>query len=244
MIERILNSPPKWFRRFGDRQPTKNGELIFRDNGAKILAVAHLDTVGHSRPILTRSKVHCPQLDDRLGVWAIIHRVGNKADWLFTDNEEWGVSTGGEFTPPKEYNWIFSFDRAGTIAAHYQYDSLAWLCALSQFKIAYGSYSCIADMDHLGCCGINWGIGYHHQHTARCFAHWGEVRICTNAALAFIAEFANTPFPHVATDPWADDYDREGGEFQQCYCCREWFPSRLLFHGMCEFCEFQHAKTF
>ena len=98
------------------------GQLIYRDNGAKVLAVAHLDYVGWTHPYFTRHgrRINAMQLNDRLGAWVILdllHDLGldpDKYDILLCDMEEVGDSTAQFFKPKKQYNWIFEFDRAGT----------------------------------------------------------------------------------------------------------------------------------
>lgn len=119
----------------------------------------------------------CPQLDDRLGAWVcmdVLPRFGITCDVLLTTDEERGASTAKTFKPPKgkQYNWIFSFDRAGTDAVTYQYDDDDWEKALrnSGFKVGHGSYSCIASAEHLGVCGVNVGVAYYENHTKHSFA--------------------------------------------------------------------------
>jgi hypothetical protein len=124
-------------------------------------------------------RVFCPSLDDRLGVYLLselLPLLGVKFDLLLTDGEERGCSTARWFVPPRRYNWMFSFDRAGTDVVMYQYDSPAnrRLLHRAGFRVGLGSYSDIADLWFLGCAGFNFGCGYHRQHKPDCFADLGE----------------------------------------------------------------------
>jgi len=127
---------------FGDKaEYDHSGRYVFIDNGAKVLAVAHLDTVGGSswknngtkqKPLWEKVKYGIPeplyygskadveitsiQLDDRLGVWLItnvLSKLDMQYDILLTTDEEIGASTARNFDTKKQYNWIFEFDRRG-----------------------------------------------------------------------------------------------------------------------------------
>jgi len=138
--EKELFADPQKF--FGDNA-VSYGQYIFIDNGANVLAVGHLDTVGEhgewrnvgtkkepkyqripseNKPALiyktqTDAVIESIQLDDRLGVWLITdvlpRLLGNQYDILLSTNEEVGASTASLFNPDKKYNWIFEFDRRG-----------------------------------------------------------------------------------------------------------------------------------
>ena len=151
-------------------------QYAFRDNGSKILAVAHCDTVqGISRHFSVARGDHgdivfSPQLDDRLGVYTILDllpSLGINVDVLLTENEERGQSTAAHFVTSKKYNWIVEFDRRGSGAVVYDYENAeAW--AHEFFGLDYGTFSDISCLQHLGCIGINVGVGYHHEHTDWC----------------------------------------------------------------------------
>ena len=186
----VLTADKWWFAQFGESLiptlPTRH--LIFKDNGSDILGVGHLDTVECHRNIgtpeglaahqqamdLARHRQTGPQLDDRLGVWAMLSVLPEhmEFDVLLTDNEEIGQSTAAEFTPPsgKQYNWVFELDRRGDGCVLYQYGSKKWNKALHKagFRINRGSFSDIGYLDHLGVQCVNIGIGYQNEHTLRC----------------------------------------------------------------------------
>lgn len=157
----------------------------FQGNNSPVLAVAHLDTV---QPNRTLSLTSTPDagilatsggLDDRLGVYVITHllpALGILPDILLTTDEELGQSTAYDFLPDNHkadgfagYNWMFSFDRAGTDVVSYQYetDDLNARIRQAGAQPGQGSYSDISDLDHLGCSGVNWGVGYQDYHSPR-----------------------------------------------------------------------------
>jgi len=186
----VLCADRWWFGQFGESLitdlPTRH--LIYQDNGADILAVGHIDTVDNHRSTQTEAGEEAhkktmdlaryyqtgPQLDDRLGVWALLSVLPDfmNYDVLLTDNEEIGQSTAAHFEPPngKVYNWIFELDRRGDGCVLYQYGSKKWNRELSKagFRIDRGSFSDIGYLDHLGVQAANIGIGYDHEHTLAC----------------------------------------------------------------------------
>lgn len=150
---------------------------MFIDNGAKVLAVAHLDATG-AEPHFGRVSIKGDEwvlarwLDDRLGVFLILDVLPHffTYDILLTSGEETGKSSARFFNPPKgrEYNWMFEPDRMRTDVVHYQYYShqMSEAVKAAGFTVyTHGSYSDIAELDDLGCCGINWGIGYEDNHS-------------------------------------------------------------------------------
>lgn len=166
---------------------TKHGDMMFQDNNADILAVAHLDTVDFnpkykvdkSDPANVVIK-NCPQLDDRLGAWVILHLLPHmfpqlRYDILLTDSEEIGESTAQYFETEKQYNWMFEFDRNGVDSVTYGYGNPEWDAEMSQIsQVGRGSFSDISYLDHLGCRGVNVGVGYYNQHTSFCHANIAE----------------------------------------------------------------------
>lgn len=187
------------FRKLGDNIANPLGELIHIDNGAPILGIAHLDTVKWDTPEIAGDKIYCPQLDDRLGAFVLLSllpQLGVTCDVLLTDQEEKCDSTA-QYFEGREYNWIFSFDRAGSDVVTYQYDCPDWSWALAEYyPIGIGSYSDISECQHLGVCGANIGVGYHRQHTLDCYA---DLDVTLSQALKF-REFAENwaefKFPH------------------------------------------------
>ena len=186
----VLTADRWWFAQFGESLitdlPTRH--LIYQDNGADILGVGHIDTVDNHRSTQTEAGLEAhskamnlaryhqtgPQLDDRLGVWALLSVLPEHMNYdvLLTDNEEIGQSTAAEFEPPsgKSYNWIFELDRRKDGCVLYQYGSKKWNKELTKagFRIDRGSFSDIGYLDHLGVQGVNIGIGYDHEHTLAC----------------------------------------------------------------------------
>lgn len=186
----------------------KGGLLIHRDNGAKVLGVAHLDYVGERKPMFTyhvdkkrKRHVVCDRLDDRLGAYMLLDmlpRLGVQCDVLLTDNEEMCQSTARDFVTSKQYNWMFSFDRRGTDVVMYQYDTQerADLLEAHGFTVGTGSYSDIACLDGLGVTGFNFGCGYYEQHTSRCNANLSEVESQAEQFVSFWASMKDTHLPH------------------------------------------------
>ncbi|WP_437230180.1 hypothetical protein SH661x_001823 [Planctomicrobium sp. SH661] len=179
-IELRCRMPIDAFRTMGDTIDTEDGQLTFIDRGGDTLAVAHLDFVDWTRPRISRSgeTIRCPQLDDRLGAWTILDllpTLGIHSDILLTDSEEIGRSTAQHFRAGKQYNWIFQFDRRGTDAVLYHYDSDENRNRLEHhgFTIGRGSFSDICYLD-LDCSGWNIGTGYHHEHSRRCYARLSD----------------------------------------------------------------------
>ena len=210
------------FRTLGDTIDTPTGQLTYIDNGASVLAVGHLDYVDWTRPRISRSgqTIRCPQLDDRLGVWTILDvlpKLGINVDVLLTDSEEIGQSTAQWFDSPKRYNWMVEFDRRGTDAVLYQYDTDEQRERLEDvgFDIGRGSFSDISYLEHLGICGFNVGIGYHHEHTRRCYAKlndtWSQIRKFER----YWSSWRDTPMEYVKAPvkPVSGWWDYE------CYVC-------------------------
>lgn len=176
----------------GEVKQTVNGVYIYKDNGASILAVAHLDMVNElkhfiiagegkvtvDKSIITvRPKsnngtvVLSTALDDRLGAYLILDllpQLGMKYDILLTEGEESGRSTAQYFEPPKgkKYRWMFSFDRSGTDVVMYEYETDKAVDRLRGvgFDVGIGSFSDICYLDHLKCTGFNFGTAYYANH--------------------------------------------------------------------------------
>jgi hypothetical protein len=220
-----LTRPIDDFDEVAERHDTPDGPYFFQDNGAKVLAVAHLDDVMWSTPVKRSHKVYCPQLDDRLGVFCILGllpQLGINVDVLLTDGEEMGRSTGYYFDPPKEYNWFVEFDRAGSDVVMYQYETRKKKNLLKQygFKTAFGAFSDISSMDHLGVWAFNVGIGYYAQHTQNC---WANLQVTKSQVLKFAKfweDHKDTPYAHNFTQPkrkkkskWANRSNYYDGQY-------------------------------
>lgn len=170
------------FEQFGNRFETPNGPYFYKDNGADILAVAHLDSklgATHSVPLKLSDDTlfFCPTLDNRAGVYAILNYLagmGIKYDVLLTTNEENVMSTAIYFNPPKgkKYKWMFSFDSPGKTVSLYNYKCQKAVQILKDAgwqQVEAGRYSDIVDLEHLRCKGFNFGSGVYAEHTTRCY---------------------------------------------------------------------------
>ena len=228
-----LRSPIDAFRSQGAVLETQHGPLIFQDNGANILAVAHLDTVhvtGAAKPRIKKNKAYGPQLDDRLGVWTLLHLLPTlgapKYDILLCDSEEIGQSTAQYFETNKDYNWIFEFDRAGTDVVLYDYEDENTVTLLQNegFKVGVGAFTDICELEHLGCKAFNFGVGYHKQHTAQCHADLNDTiqmasKFCEFAHAYKDIHLEHTPSPHTKT-VW--EYDDGIDICNDCHTVLDW----------------------
>ena len=191
--------------------------FYFQDNGADILAVAHLDTVQSDRSCkvvdTAAGLLACSGgLDDRLGAYVILDmlpKLGVKCDILLTTDEECAMSTAQEFVPHKSYNWMIQFDRGGTDVVMYQYEQpdYAFLVEESGARVGVGSYSDIADLDHLGCAGFNWGVGYQEYHSERSHAWLEDTFRSVARFVKFYMANADEFLPHVSLLGELDDDD-------------------------------------
>jgi hypothetical protein len=130
---------------------------------------------------------------------------GVKADLLFTDCEEMGMTTVTDFVPPRQYRFALAMDRAGSDTVLYQYEEYKqWeaCCRDHLGPLGMGTYSDIVDAeDALGCAAVNVGVGYHKQHTPKC---WADLRM-TRRQMARVAAF----IPHAlraAPDSFTSQY--------------------------------------
>jgi hypothetical protein len=242
-----INQPEKWFESYGKVYNTANGSIIYKDNGSKVLAVAHLDTVQNpsikgimtttvnrvvtsknirndflpvkprdpntivkpkikpkphktilqklitrkkdqpektSSPLMSNKKslhcLHASGLDDRLGVFIILHllpQIGANVDILFTTGEESGMSTAMHFADTVDgvkdkYNWMVEFDRRSDDLVMYEYESNEYskLAEDAGFIVGVGSYTDICDLYSLEVAGFNIGTGYYRAHSINSFA--------------------------------------------------------------------------
>ena len=198
---------------WGDSIKNPVGELYFQDNGANVLAVAHLDSVMVSKPYKKGSFVIAPQLDDRLGAWVILNllpQLNIKVDVLLTDCEEVAKSTAEHFEPDKQYNWMVEFDRHGSDIVMYQYEHTDYVNLLEKFgfKCGFGSFSDICTLDHLDIMGFNVGIGYYREHTKHCYADLAITKKQVLKFAEFWQEYKDTPLPQLEeqyfNNPWND----------------------------------------
>lgn len=208
----------KDFAKMGEVQATDsdNGLLVHIDNGADVLAVCHLDWVLHQAPIIIDNYIHCGQLDDRLGAWVILHYLptltNTKYDILLCDLEEVGKSTAKHFKTTKKYNWMFEFDRMGKDVVMYQYGNDKMKEMLKGYGFenhSRGSFTDIAALESLGCRGFNIGVGYHGQHTERCYANLDDTISNVDKFVKMLDEQAKTHLPFVKEEFKHIGYNRE-----------------------------------
>jgi hypothetical protein len=187
-----------------------DNRYFFRDNGSNILAVAHLDTALQMIPIVPMFpyyngfNVVSPQLDDRMGAFILLDvlpKLKILPDILLTVGEEYGASTAACFTTKKKYNWGFEFDRNGHDTVLYQYGhsgSEIWQEAIksSGLQLGHGSFSDIAELDHLGCKFMNIGCGYHGEHNTYCYAILEETCVQINRFKNFWNMYKDERFIH------------------------------------------------
>lgn len=192
-----------------EREKRKDASAyFFQDNGADILAVAHLDTVSPDWGRRTRFAhtedglvVHSRALDDRLGAYIILDllpKLGIKHDILLTLGEEDGQSTGEFFTTEKDYNWMIEFDRGGTDVVLYEYedDDLVSLVKETGARVGVGAFSDISYMEHLEIKGLNWGVGYQDYHGPRAHAYLEDTFEMVSYYLDFHETNAEEYLPH------------------------------------------------
>jgi len=236
----------------GDVRGKPGDQHAVRENGSPVLAVAHLDTVQKAATFCEAPDVagetlyFSPRLDDRLGVYTILDllpKLGVCLDVLFTENEEIGQSTAVDFETAKEYRWIVEFDRSGTDAVTYEYD---WPDGTLEkyFTTAFGTFSDICYLEHLGVNGFNVGIAYHNEHSTRAFFVLQDYITQIARFLMFYEDHKGTRYPHIpapvtswgygwngalfANDPpvWSKDSDFDG--MDQCDGCDFYFDSEEL----------------
>lgn len=188
----------------------------YRQGSVPVLGVAHADTVLNSVNFEHdgKDKVYSPELDDRLGLWTLLHGLPSigVSDYsiLVTDFEEVGRSTASEFEPPIDYNWVFQFDRRGTGVVNYEYsddglfDSLLSTCF---GKLHNGSFSDICSLTHLGVKGFNVGTAYYNEHTHGCWANLKELRKQMRSFQRFFSAFKGWKLPHRARRYHYDRWD-------------------------------------
>lgn len=197
---------------------TPDGMYVYRDNGASVLAVAHLDTVQpgprhFGSPPGQPDVVYNAQLDDRLGAYTILNvlpAMGIKVDTLLTEGEESCRSTAAHFWPDKPYNWLIEFDRAGQDVVLYDYETeeLVKLLTAAGNDVQYGTYSDISAMEHLGVAGFNWGIGSYCGHFPNAHFKIPEYIAALKRFNRFYQAYKDRQFEHIpymeeeGKDPW------------------------------------------
>lgn len=220
---------------------TADGPLVHWKNGSSVLGVCHMDyvEVPHKWKVDFHSgKVFTPRLDDRLGLFILLDLLPSfdiHLDLLFTDNEEKGRSTAKHLELKEhQYNWVVEFDRRGDGTVLYQYDHCEpWkkLLKNSGFDVQFGSVSDISYLD-LGVCGMNVGVGYHHEHSKECYMQFSELKRNINLFLRFYEQqqatkhvfdkacipsysgrYGGGRYPGRSTTTASEDYYRGGGSY-------------------------------
>jgi hypothetical protein len=204
-ISKMFKSTDKMFkylRRYTLDAGTKTRRRVFIDNGAKVLFVAHMDTVCRPRFYGVRKNtgpdiVHASGLDDRLGVYVInklVQECGLKADVLITDLEETGQTTAN-YHKAKDYNWIAEFDKAGSDVVTYGLACDDWNNALiSRFgDIGIGSYTDICTLESTAC-AVNIGIGYERAHSKNSFFSISALEKQMEKFIAFYDDHCEKPY--------------------------------------------------
>lgn len=191
-------------------QPGPEDFYFYKDNGSKILAVAHLDTVvSHDKRAV---KYHTDKdgeliiqsgcLDDRLGAYIILEllpALGIEFDWLLTVGEESGCSTAAGFKPEKDYDWMIEFDRGGCDVVTYQYEDDETVRRVESCGATHedGIFSDISYLEHLGIKGFNWGVGYQNYHSVNGYAYLSDTFYMLGLFLDFHRLYGEVNMPHV-----------------------------------------------
>lgn len=195
----------------------------FLDRGSSVLAVAHLDTVVHAsqrkaRFLETNSGlvVNSGALDDRLGAYVILEmlpKLGIETDVLLTVGEESGRSTAAHFEPDRQYDHIIEFDRGGTDVVLYQYEDDETIQRVERAGavVGVGAFSDTAFLEHLGCKGINWGVGYHDYHSTRGYAYLDDTFAMVELYRRFHAQNAGVFLEHIPKTFRYSASEDEGG---------------------------------
>lgn len=230
-METVITGPPR--KSWGSSGQPED-YYHFRDNGGRVLAVAHLDTVvrGDRRTPRFRETKRGPvigsgALDDRLGAYVILDllpKMGISCDWLFTVGEESGQSTAGSFEPPKAYDHVIEFDRGGTDVVMYQYEDRASrrLVEAAGADVGQGSFSDIAYLEQLNVKCFNWGVGYRgNYHSERGYAYLHDTFAMVAKYARFHEQNAGVHMPH-EPEPYlgfGGRSSRSSGTYDEYYRC-------------------------
>lgn len=179
---------------------------LYIRRGGSVLGVAHLDYVESGfhacrASLYDGEYIFSTRLDDRLGLHGLAvlsDMLGDSSfDVLLTTGEESALSSASLFSPAdgSEYNWVFELDRRGLDCVTYNHDTKAWRRALGQagFSIATGTYSDISSLS-LPVCKVNFGIGYHDEHTKLSYARIDDFCRAIKRIKRFIGKYAGTKF--------------------------------------------------
>ena len=190
---------PTFYKKFGE---SPHCACLIQRN-SPILMVAHVDTVTDPmrKAHIDGGRLYHNAMDNRLGVYLgleVLPAMGLHTDLLLTTDEEHGHSTASLANTRKQYSWIFSFDRKGDDVVCYQYDNpyLTEILEGAGFAVGEGSYSCIAELEHLGCCGVNFGNGMADYHSDQAYCDLAQLNRQLKRFTDFYAKYADLWFPH------------------------------------------------
>lgn len=202
----------------------KEGYHAFKDNGAKILAVAHCDNVHRAEWFASdKDVIFTSSLDDRLGVYTILDylpSLGEVAyDILLTMGEESAKTTAANFKTEKQYNWLVEFDRRGANAVLYDYAGNGFGEIVEQFfPVDYGTSSDIDKLQFLKAKALNIGVGYHDEHAVNAYMRISEYLLQMARFLRFWRAHKDTFFAHEEKKYTpASFYDGEGWGWGDCF---------------------------
>lgn len=176
-----------------------------KGDDSNILVVAHMDSVAKpSQPRFKKQSFYAPTVDNRIGFWIAtkwLPSIGIYPDVLLTDHEEMASSTAKFFKTEKKYRWMVQFDRMNMDVATYQYGTEEMDKAIESvnMKPTYGSYTCICDLEDLGCAGFNWGVGYRDYHGPGAHVNLDELTHNLRAFKKFWDSFSQHTFKFEVT---------------------------------------------
>jgi len=261
--ECCIREPEQIAKKYGMVQhgSGRNGKYWLRKTeGAKILLVAHTDTVCAERFAAQCSVTHnvySPSLDNRMGVYTaceLLPRLGIVADILLTEGEETGQSTALLYAEdilcdnvPVTYNWVAQFDRMGEDVVTYQYDSEDWLYALTgSFDVGSGSYSDIAELGALGVSCVNVGVGYRDYHSTGSHILMREYLRNIARFVSFYSTWSDTRFAHAEREEsYFSGYDyATNEEYGHCIFCSMALTEyeKAGETGLCSYCRYDKFK--
>jgi hypothetical protein len=234
-IRTVMSAPHSWFESWGELRERRKGEgHIWVDRGAKVLGVAHLDSVQEFDGLwMNHDYLSAATIDNRLGAWLMLYglpELGMEFDVLLTDNEEYGMSTAQDYVADKEYNWMFSFDRSGDDVVCYQYDDKVFTALLESydFNVGFGSYSDICELGHLGIKGINVGCGMYNYHSTNAYCDIEELMENVVKFKKFFEDRADTPLPHHGRKHrWLGVYAGEYGHLDATRSSLSYPPAKI-----------------
>lgn len=190
--------------------PDTHRGFVYKDNGQKILAVAHLDTVAvgthFERCVIDGTElIFNRQADDRVGAYILLDLIPSilgyvPYDILLTTGEESGQSTATIFNcqEPGYYRWIIEADRNGEDVVGYDYQrdpkwteyvkSVGW-------TPGHGSFTDICALYRFNALAFNFGVGYEENHGRFARIDIDMLKRCVERMVAFIKLYKDTDMP-------------------------------------------------